>query len=73
MLTGTRTFGGEDISDTLAFVITKEPYWTALPADTPAPIRKLLRRSLLSNLASTDLSSTPTLVSTVVLSKYILH
>ena len=46
MLTGTRAFEGDDVSDTLAFIITKEPDWTALPADTPAPIRKLLRRCL---------------------------
>ncbi len=46
MLTGTRAFGGHGISDTLAFVITKEPDWTALPADTPASISKLLRRCL---------------------------
>jgi eukaryotic-like serine/threonine-protein kinase len=46
LLTGRRPFGGEDISDTLAFVITKEPEWSALPADVPATIRKVLRRCL---------------------------
>ena len=46
LLTGRRAFGGDDISDTLAFVITKEPEWSALPADVPAAIRKLLRRCL---------------------------
>ena len=46
LLTGTRAFGGEDISDTLAFVITKDPEWSALPADVPAAIRKVLRRCL---------------------------
>ena len=46
MLTGRRTFAGEDVSDTLAFVITKEPEWSALPAETPAPLRRLLRRCL---------------------------
>ncbi len=46
MLTGTRLFEGVTISDTLAHVLTKEPDWTALPANTPAPIRKLLRRCL---------------------------
>ena len=45
-LTGRRAFGGDDISDTLAFVITKEPEWSALPVDVPAAIRKLLRRCL---------------------------
>src|SRR5262249_51797639 len=46
MLTGQRAFHGEDVSDTLAFVLTKEPDWTALPATTPAPIHRLLRRAL---------------------------
>ena len=46
MLTAKRAFAGDDVSDTLAFVITKEPDWSALPATTPVPIRKLLRRCL---------------------------
>ena len=46
MLTGARAFGGEDISDTLAAVLRDEPDWRALPAGTPASIRRLLRRCL---------------------------
>jgi Tol biopolymer transport system component len=46
MLTGQRAFGGEDVSDTLAHILMKDPAWTALPTSTPAPIRKLLRRCL---------------------------
>ena len=46
MLSGQRTFGGEDVSDTLAHVLMKEPDWALLPADTPAPIRKLVARCL---------------------------
>ena len=46
MLTGKRPFAGEDVADTLAFVLTKEPDWSALPADTPAYLRALLRRCL---------------------------
>ena len=46
MLTGRRAFEGEDVSDTLAFILTREPDWNALPANTPAPVRRLLRRSL---------------------------
>ena len=46
MLTGRRAFEGEDISDTLAFIITRDPDWTALPQDTPAGIRRMLRRCL---------------------------
>jgi Tol biopolymer transport system component len=46
MLTGRRLFEGEDVSDTLASVLRAEPRWSALPADTPAPVRTLLRRCL---------------------------
>ena len=46
MLTGRRPFEGEDVTDTLAFVITKQPEWNDLPESTPAAIRKLLRRCL---------------------------
>jgi serine/threonine-protein kinase len=46
MLTGRRIFEGETVSHTLAFVITKEPDWSSLPADTPPSIRRLLRRCL---------------------------
>ncbi len=46
MLTGTRLFEGATISDTLAQVLMKEPSWSALPVNTPAAIRKLLRRCL---------------------------
>jgi Tol biopolymer transport system component len=46
MLTGARAFGGEDISDTLAAVLRDEADWRALPAGTPASIRRLLRRCL---------------------------
>jgi eukaryotic-like serine/threonine-protein kinase len=46
MLTGQRAFGGADVTDTLAFVIMKDPDWTRLPAATPPSIRRLLRRTL---------------------------
>ncbi len=46
MLSGRRLFGGEEISDTLALVLTGEPDWTKLPANTPEPIQRLLRRCL---------------------------
>jgi serine/threonine-protein kinase len=46
MLAGTRPFASDDVSEVLAFVITKEPNWSALRATTPAPLRKLLRRCL---------------------------
>jgi serine/threonine-protein kinase len=46
MLTGKRAFEGEDVSDTLAFILTRPPDWDALAPSIPASIRKLLRRCL---------------------------
>ncbi|MEX2271617.1 MAG: protein kinase [Vicinamibacterales bacterium] len=46
MLTGSRVFEGEDVSETLASVLRAEPSWHLLPADTPEAIRRLLRRCL---------------------------
>jgi len=46
MLTGTRAFAGEEISDVLARIIEREPNFNALPAATPVAIRRLLRRCL---------------------------
>ena len=44
MLTGTRAFEGEDISETLAAILRAEPDWTRLPEDIPSPIRALVER-----------------------------
>src|SRR5689334_24654203 len=46
MLTGARMFSGETVSDTLAAVLRADLDWPALPAGTPLPIRRLLRRCL---------------------------
>jgi serine/threonine protein kinase/Tol biopolymer transport system component len=46
MLSGHRVFEGEDVSETLAFVLTKTPDWSKLPATTPPAIVTLLRRCL---------------------------
>ena len=46
MLTGRRVFEGEEISDILAAVLRQDVDWTKLPAETPAGIRRLLRRCL---------------------------
>jgi serine/threonine protein kinase len=46
MLTGRMLFSGETVSETMAFVITKEPDWNLLPPNTPARVRELLRRCL---------------------------
>jgi len=46
MLSGTRAFGGEDVPETLAVILTKEPDWSALPRSVPAGTRALLQRCL---------------------------
>jgi len=46
MLTGTRAFEGDDVTDILANIVRGEPEWARLPSETPPGIRKLLRRCL---------------------------
>jgi serine/threonine-protein kinase len=46
MLTARRAFEGDDVSETLASILRSDPDWRALPAETPATIRRLLRRCL---------------------------
>ena len=45
-LAGRRAFTGDDVTEVLAAVIRDAPDMKALPADTPEPIRRLLRRCL---------------------------
>ena len=46
MLTGKKTYSGDTVADTLAAVIKDAPSFNTLPADTPQPIRTLIRRCL---------------------------
>jgi len=46
MLTGQRAFGGDDVTDTIVAVVSKDPNWQALPASTPLGIRRLLAHCL---------------------------
>jgi tRNA A-37 threonylcarbamoyl transferase component Bud32 len=46
MLTGTRLFAGETVSDTLAAVLREEIPWARLPGDTLRSVAQLLRRCL---------------------------
>jgi serine/threonine-protein kinase len=71
MLTATRAFEGEDVTDTIAAIVTKDPDWTKLPSSTPDSIRRLLRRCLAkplqqrlrsigdATLEMTDISESP--------------
>lgn len=46
MLTGTRAFPGEDVSDSLAAILRSDPAWERLPSDVPQELRTLVRRCL---------------------------
>jgi eukaryotic-like serine/threonine-protein kinase len=46
LLTGKRAFVGDTVLETIAAVLEQEPDWNALPANTPANVRKLLRECL---------------------------
>ena len=46
MLTGQRPFKGDDVSETLASVLARQPDWTVLPKASPPLIRRSLRRCL---------------------------
>ncbi len=46
MLTGRRAFSGDDVTEVMAAVIRDTPDLGALPAGTPASVRRLLRRAL---------------------------
>ena len=46
IVTGKRAFPGEDITDTIVWVVSKEPDWSALPVPTPVGLRRLLGRCL---------------------------
>jgi serine/threonine protein kinase/Tol biopolymer transport system component len=46
MLTGSSPFTRETVTDTVAAVVSGEPDWSGLSADTPGSIRRLLTRCL---------------------------
>ena len=46
MLVGTRPFAGEDVSETLARVIEREPDWSALAKTAPPSVVRVVRRCL---------------------------
>lgn len=45
-LAGRKAFEGETATDTISAVVRAEPAWDRLPTNTPAALRKLLRRAL---------------------------
>jgi len=46
MLSGERLFPGETVTDVIAAVVTRDPDWDRLPADTPRQMRRVLQRCL---------------------------
>ena len=46
MITGKRTFDGDDVTDSIVAVMSRDPSWQALSPTTPPALRKLLRRCL---------------------------
>ena len=46
MLTGHRAFAGASTSDTIAAILQSEPAWSALPAQMPTGVLRLLKRCL---------------------------
>ena len=46
VLSGRRAFSAPSTAETVAAVLMSEPDWNALPAQTPAAVRELLRRCL---------------------------
>lgn len=58
MITGRRTFDGEDVTDVLGAVVRLEPDWSRLPAGCPAALHKLLRLCLEKNVRNRRSSAT---------------
>jgi integron integrase len=52
MLTGKRAFAADEVFDTLALVLTRDIDRSAVRADTPTPIRRLLGRCLVKDRAA---------------------
>jgi eukaryotic-like serine/threonine-protein kinase len=50
MLTGTRPFPGEDVSDVLASVLAREPQLAAMPDAVPSTVRQVLQACLQKDL-----------------------
>src|SRR5262249_37114773 len=46
LLSGTRAFRGDEVTDTLAAVLRSEPQWSELPRDVPARVRQVLKLCL---------------------------
>jgi serine/threonine-protein kinase len=50
MLTGKRAFDGATVSDTIARILERDVDWSAVPANTPGSVRRVLARTLTKDL-----------------------
>jgi serine/threonine protein kinase len=50
MLSGRPAFEGRTVTDLIAAILEREPDWSALPADTPRAVRRLVQRCLEKDL-----------------------
>ena len=46
MLTGHSPFRGEDVTETLAAILMRDPDWSRVPVETPINVQRLLKRCL---------------------------
>jgi Tol biopolymer transport system component len=46
MLTGRRAFDGDDVTDFVVAVLSREPNWSLLPVTTPPSVERLIRRCM---------------------------
>jgi Tol biopolymer transport system component len=46
MLTGKKLYAGQTASDMIAAILTREPEWSALPAEMPQTVKEILRKCL---------------------------
>jgi Tol biopolymer transport system component len=49
MLTGRAAFAGDTVSDTIVRILERQPDWSALPADMPPALRRVLARCLVKD------------------------
>ena len=49
MLTGKRAFSGATVTDTIGKILERDPDWSALPADIPPTVIRLLHRCLVKD------------------------
>jgi serine/threonine-protein kinase len=52
LVTGRRAFQGDEVTDLIVAVVSREPDWTLLPPNLPEPIARLIKRCLTKDARS---------------------